>query len=158
MRAIGRVPDDAHYDASLTAPCVKNVVGGPGNREVLPQVEANAVALGMLSQLSFGNCTSEDRAPEEFVEKMTRCAGRYGLGHGFKWPSSRMREFAAEGDGVLPGHPVELHLAGVDSVQDAPGRVDGQARRGAVLPELHVGRMVEHVKHVPDIRAAPRRA
>ena len=52
---------------------------GPGNKEKLPQVEADAVGLGELSQSQYGECAFEDKASEESVGNMMRYAGKYGL-------------------------------------------------------------------------------
>lgn len=76
--------------ASSTGPGAQNVDVGPGDREQLPQSEANAVASGTLFHSSFAGCTFQDKAPGELVENMMRYRGSYELEHGFKRSSSRM--------------------------------------------------------------------
>ena len=117
----------SYRDASLTAPGAQNVYGGPGNTGQLPQVEAEAVALGKLFHSSFGDCTFDDKASRELVGNMMRHAAV--VAYVPKW---------AEGGGGLPGRPVAFHLVGTDAVQGVPGRVDGRAPRGAGLPPLRV--------------------
>ena len=53
------------YDASLTVPGAQKVDAGPDCRGKVSQVESDAAAFGKLSQSLFGDCTFDDKAPED---------------------------------------------------------------------------------------------
>ena len=77
----------------------------PGSKKKMSQVKANARALGKLSTLRFADCAFEDKASEELAEAAMRYAGSYESAHGFKWPSSRLRQVGRRVSAFFPDTP-----------------------------------------------------
>ena len=79
------------YDASLAVPGAQKADAGPGSKEKMSQVDADAAASRKPFQLRFGDCAFCDRASEDLVENVMRRAGSHVLGRGFRRPLLRPR-------------------------------------------------------------------
>ena len=127
-----------NYEASSAVPGAQNVDVGPGNKEKLPQAETNVAASRKLFQPWFSERAFDNEVSEELVADMMRRAGSYELKHGCKRPrvEARLCRWGPRAPAPPPGHPVVLRHAGVDAVRVVPGHLDGQAPRGAALPDV----------------------
>ena len=105
MRAVGRVREDVRQRCVGDGARRAKRRWGPGNKRQLPQVEANAAALGKLFQPGLGGYTFGEHASDECVEKMMRYAGSFESGHGFKRPPSRMCQKGPGATVCLPDTP-----------------------------------------------------
>ena len=71
----GACPTMSDYRASISVAGVKNEDVGRGVEDQLPQVEANAAALGRLVQAPFGGFAFDSNASAALVGNMLQYAG-----------------------------------------------------------------------------------